>query len=119
VWASYLTLDGPEDWGLVLRFTAEGYDPVEALASIRCPFLAIFGALDVLLPAHMSAELCSQALRAAGNPDATIVIFPQANHRLRLPGSLEFATGYLDLLADWAAHRAAIPVEPGMSRAWG
>lgn len=106
-WASYLTFDGPDDWGLMLRFTAEAYDPVEALTSIRCPFLAIFGALDVLLPAHKSAELCSQALRAAGNPDATLAIFPRANHRMLLPGTLEFVTGYLDLLADWTAHRVA------------
>jgi hypothetical protein len=53
--------------------------------------------------------MCSHALHVAGNPDATIVIFPQANHRILLPGTHEFATGYLDLLADWAAHRVAKP----------
>ena len=106
-WASYLTLDDAEDWGLVLRFFAERYIPVKALSRIRCPFLSIFGGLDVLLPAHKSAEIVSHALHAAGNPDVTIAIFPRANHRMLVPGTTEFVAGYLDLLADWAAQRCS------------
>jgi dipeptidyl aminopeptidase/acylaminoacyl peptidase len=104
-WFGYHTIDDAEDWGLMCRFTAERYAPAEALARIRCPFLAIFGELDPLLPAHKSAVICGQALREAGNPDATIVIFPQGNHRIVLRDSGEFVPGYLDLLADWAVRR--------------
>ncbi len=104
-WSSYLTLDDAQDWGLMCRFMAERYDPAEALARVRCPFLAIFGELDPLLPAHSSAVICGQALREAGNPDVTIVIFPQANHRILLSDTGQFVPGYLDLLTAWAAHR--------------
>jgi pimeloyl-ACP methyl ester carboxylesterase len=106
-WASYLTFDEADDWGLALRFFAEAYTPVEALSRIRCPLLSVFGALDVLLPAHESAEIVSHALHAAGNPDVTIAIFPRGNHRMLVPGTKEFVAGYLDLLADWAARRVA------------
>jgi pimeloyl-ACP methyl ester carboxylesterase len=104
-WSGYLSLEEPEDWDLVCRFVAEEYLPPEALRQIRCPFLAIFGELDVLLPAHQSAVECGQALREAGNLDATIVTFPHGNHRLLRPEGGEFVPGYLDLLADWTASR--------------
>jgi pimeloyl-ACP methyl ester carboxylesterase len=104
-WSGDHTLGEAEDWDLMCRFMAERYEPTEALTRVRCPFLAIFGELDSLLPAHKSAVICGQALREAGNRDVTIVIFPQANHRILLPESEEFAPGYLDLLADWTARR--------------
>jgi pimeloyl-ACP methyl ester carboxylesterase len=106
-WYGYLTFDDAEDWGLICRFIQERYEPSEALARVRCPFLALFGGLDPLLPALESAAIYGKALRAAGNRDATIVVFPQANHRIFDPETGAFATGYLDLLADWAATRVA------------
>ena len=48
------------------------------------PLLAIFGELDPLLPALESVATYRKALRAAGNRDATIVVFPQGNHRIRV-----------------------------------
>ncbi len=106
-WYGYLTTDDVEDWGLICRFIAERYEPSEALAQVRCPFLALFGELDPLLPALESAAIYGKALREAGNRDATIVIFPQGNHRILDPATGAFATGYLDLLADWTATRVA------------
>jgi pimeloyl-ACP methyl ester carboxylesterase len=106
-WSGYHILADAADWGLMCRFAVERYEPAEALAQIRCPFLAVFGERDPLLPAHESAVICGKALREAGNPDATIVIFPQGNHRILLAESGEFVPGYLDLLADWAAQRVA------------
>src|SRR5712691_11776168 len=105
-WSGYHKLDDAEDWGMMCRFTVERYEPAEALAQIRCPFLAIYGELDPLLPAHKSAVICGQALRNAGNLDATIVIFPHGNHRILLAKSGEFVPGYLDLLAYWASRPA-------------
>ncbi len=104
-WYDYLTIDDEEDWGLMCRFVSERYEPAEALARARCPFLAIFGALDVLVPVWESAAIYGRALREAGNRDATIVIFPQGNHRILVAETGEFASGYLDLLADWVARR--------------
>src|SRR5262249_3630022 len=106
-WADYFTIEDAEDWGLMCRFAAERYEPAEALAQVRCPVLAVFGALDLLLPAWESAQIYDTALREAGNTDATIVVFPQGNHRIRVDGGAAFAPGYLDLLADWACHRVS------------
>ncbi len=104
-WYGYLTFDDAADWAGTRRFVAERYDPEATLREVRCPLLAIFGARDVLVPAWESAMIYDRALRAAGNQDATLVIFPQGNHRIRDEESGEFCTGYLDLLGDWAASR--------------
>jgi uncharacterized protein len=106
-WYGYLTIDGPEDWGLMRRFAAERHEPAKALARVRCPFLAVYGELDPLLPAWESAATCGRALREAGNRDATIVVFPRGNHRILLAETGDFCPGYLDLLADWAARRVS------------
>jgi pimeloyl-ACP methyl ester carboxylesterase len=107
-WADYFTIEDADDWGLMVRFAAERYEPAEALTRIRCPFLAIYGEGDPLLPAWESATICGKALRQAGNSDATIVVFPHGNHRIRITETGEFVPGYLDLLADWAARRVAV-----------
>jgi len=107
-WYGYLAVDDAEDWGGISRFVTERYEPAEALAQAHCPFLALFGALDVLVPAWESAMIYAQALREAGNRDATIVVFPQGNHRILVAETGAFATGYLDLLADWTAKRVAM-----------
>lgn len=104
-WYGYLTIDGAEDWGMICRFVGERYDPAAAITRIRCPILAIFGARDVLVPAWESARMYDQALREAGNRDATIAVFPQGNHRIRIEETGEFCPGYLGLLADWIACR--------------
>ncbi|HET9017688.1 MAG TPA: alpha/beta fold hydrolase [Thermomicrobiaceae bacterium] len=104
----YEDLVDTADWSLACRFVREQYDPAETLELVRCPFLAIFGALDTLVPAWESAMIYDRALRTAGNRDATIVVFPLGNHRILMEGTGEFAGGYLDLLADWAARRVTI-----------
>ena len=106
-WYGYLELEDADDWGHERRFIQEAYEPLEALARVRCPFLAVFGALDVLVPVWESARLCSQAIRDAENPDATVVVFPRGNHRIQLEGTGRFVPGYLDLLGDWVLHRVA------------
>ena len=104
-WYGYLDIEDAEGWELMCRFVTEPYEPAEALARARCPFLAIFGALDVLVPAWESAMIYGRALKEAGNQDATIVVFPQGNHRILVAETGAFCTGYLDLLADWAERR--------------
>ena len=106
-WYGYLTLDDAADWAGTRRFVAEGYDPEAALRQIRCPLLALFGARDVLVPAWESAAIYDRTLRAAGNRDVTLAIFPQGNHRIRIEETGDFCPGYLDLLGDWAARRVA------------
>lgn len=101
-WYGYLDLECEEDWELERRFSEEAYDPVEALSRVRCPYLAVYGALDPLIPVWESARLCGEALSAAGNPDATVVVFPRGNHRIIVEETGQFAPGYLDLISEWA-----------------
>lgn len=101
-------LDTPAMWGLTRRILQEAYDPPETLARITCPLLAVFGSLDPLLPSLESAAIYSRALVEAGNHDATVVVFPGANHRMLVEATGEFSGGYLDLLGDWVARRAGV-----------
>jgi pimeloyl-ACP methyl ester carboxylesterase len=102
---AYFSIQDEADWRGLCRFVTEEYDPAATLARIHCPLLAIFGAQDVLVPAWESAQIYSASVRAAGNPDATIVVFPQGNHRIQLAQDGPFVAGYLDLLGDWVARR--------------
>jgi pimeloyl-ACP methyl ester carboxylesterase len=101
-WYGYLTLDDEADWRLVTRFVTEGYQPLEALKQIRCPYLAVYGGRDVLLPAWRSAEETGAALQQAGNQDSAVVVFPEGDHRVQQQGGT-FVPGYLELLAGWAS----------------
>ena len=105
-WYGYATVDDEADWRSGCRFVTEGYEPIEALTRIRGPFLAVYGGRDVLGPAWQSARDTGDALAEAGNRDATVVVFPDGDHRIGSTGG-GFVPGYLDLLADWIAVRAA------------
>jgi pimeloyl-ACP methyl ester carboxylesterase len=105
-WYGYLAIEDADDWGLMCLFGGEEYEPVTALRQIHSPVLAVYGALDPLVPAWQSAGITSAALHEAGNPDVTLAIFPNGNHRILVKKDGEFVTGYLDLLGDWAARRA-------------
>ena len=94
------------DWHLFSKLVTEPHDPVADLANATCPFLAIFGALDGLLPAWKGAEDLGSALAAAGNTDATVTVFPNGNHRIQDQTTRELVTGYLETLGGWTAHRA-------------
>jgi pimeloyl-ACP methyl ester carboxylesterase len=106
-WLRFYPVDEPGLWGLISRLIAEQYEPAATLARVHCPFLAVFGELDTVLPALKSAAITVQALREAGNPDATIVLYPQGNHRITVAEIGEMVPGYPDLLADWTARRVA------------
>ncbi len=104
-WYGYMTVTDAEDWQGVLSFVREGYEPLLALEGIRTPFMAIYGGRDVLLPAWRSAQESGDALGRAGNPDATVVVFPGGDHRIQDATRGGFVDGYLDLLVDWVVHR--------------
>ena len=88
-------------------------DPAPAWRAVKVPVLAIYGAADELVPAGRSAAMIEAALRAGGNRDATVRIFPAANHMLRtLPlvagGAWDWpraAPGYLELTTRWMKER--------------
>ncbi len=110
-WYRYHEIGDEADWGLACRLIGDEFDPLEALRRIGCPFLAVYGGADLLVPAWRCAEESGRALVEAGNPDATVVVLPGADHRLQVPSTGQLVAGYLDLLADWAGHRAAVTTE--------
>lgn len=105
-WYGYLSVDDEAEWAEARLWITEPYDPAEALRRIRCPFLAVYGALDPLLPPWRSAQETAAALLEAGAEDATVVVMPTGNHRMQVGDTEAFVPGYLDLLGDWAARRA-------------
>lgn len=107
-WYGYLTVDDESEWKFLRKVVTERYDPVEALCRIHSPYLAVYGGLDLLVPAWESARVSGDALVVAGNEDATIVIFPRGNHRIQEPDTGRLASGYLDLVTGWAARRVGI-----------
>lgn len=107
-WYGYFPLEDPADWRLVSRLIQEAFEPLEALGKVGCPFLAIFGAHDRLVPAWESAELTSRALGRAGNDDSCVIVFPTGDHRIQEEATDEFVTGYLDLLGGWAARHVGL-----------
>ena len=105
-WFRYHAIGSEADWELARLLVGDPYQPLDSLRRIGCPFLAIFGGADVLVPAWRCAEETGRALADAGNPDATVVVLPGADHRLQLPSTERLVPGYLDLLADWVGRRA-------------
>jgi pimeloyl-ACP methyl ester carboxylesterase len=99
------------------------FDPGPVWEKVRCPVLAIYGEKDTSLPAEKSLPIIRRGLEVAGNRDATIRVFPGADHGLRnsvtggpkeareppkatAPGAgRDFAPGYLDLMTDWLTER--------------
>lgn len=103
---SFPTIDDAGEWRQVQALVSEPHDPLSDLEHIKCPFLAVYGGLDDLLPAWRGAEESGRALALAGNPDASIVVFPVGSHRIQDPNTEEFVDGYLELLGGWIANRA-------------
>ena len=105
-WHRYVSGAGEDDWGLMRSFVTEGYDPLDAVREIAVPYLAVYGARDVLVPAWESAREVGLALERAPTTDSTVVVFPTGDHRIHDVDMDGFAHGYLELLRDWLRVRA-------------
>lgn len=86
------------------------YDPAPALARLNVPVLAIYGSLDVQVPAIEDSLVAIDALK--DNPRATVVVLPGKNHLLQTAktgGPNEYndieetmSPTALSLIVDWA-----------------
>ena len=67
-------------------------NPQEYLSKITIPLLALHGAKDIQVRAKENLEGIEQTLKKAGNPNYTIVNFPDLNHLFQtcVSGSMEF-----------------------------
>jgi dienelactone hydrolase len=94
-----------------------GIDPLAYARRVRCPALILHGGADLHVPPR-SAERLATAMRAAGNRDVTVRIFPGLSHSF-LPDPVGLNSGWASLpgfltspevtrtLADWAVARLA------------
>jgi uncharacterized protein len=118
-WASIVALPSKEEfehygllWG---QFRA--YDPIPHLQQVPCPVLALFGGKDTVVPPEKNAPLLEQALKAGGNRDYTIKVFPDGEHvllattsgaRRDVPLWSEFVPGYFETMLDWLRSRVDV-----------
>jgi len=56
------------------------YDPSPALESLDIPVLAVFGGLDLQVPAETNARGMERAFKASGHKNYRIETLPDANH---------------------------------------
>jgi uncharacterized protein len=117
-WYPLLAGTSPQTIGF-LALIAD-YDPVPALAKLECPLLAIFGADDLLVPVEDSIRAITTTLTRSGHRDHQIVVFPRADHSIRVytghepprvqdghyePG--QAAPGYPELVVTWLQRHLA------------
>jgi hypothetical protein len=90
------------------------YDPIPALANVKCPVLALHGERDRNVVPADNLPLMQAALQRAGNPDVVLTIIPQADHGLRRTeldhaAPLHRATGYApetwNAVVEWLTQR--------------
>ena len=91
------------------------HDPAPVLEKVTVPVLALFGGLDLQVPAEENRDAVVKALERGGNKDVTVKVFPDANHlflQAKTGGVEEYATlptdfvpGFLDAIADWLLAR--------------
>lgn len=87
------------------------YDPALVLEKTTTPVLALFGGLDLQVPADPNAEMMKAALERAGNMDVTVITYPEANHLFQKavtgnPSEYaalkpQFVDGFLEDIAKW------------------
>ena len=93
------------------------HDPVEDWRRVTSPVLALFGGLDLQVPAAENRAPMEAALAEAGNEDVIVIVFDDANHLFQraMTGSPEeyplldmtFLPGFLEAISDWIVERFA------------
>ena len=88
-------------WDHVLSF-----DPLPALADVKCPVLALYGELDTSTDARKAAGNMRSVLSAAGHRDFTVKVIPNASHSLmEQPSGNRMAPGVFETLSTWLHDR--------------
>lgn len=98
-----------------LRWQMLDFDPLLYWARVRAPVLIALGANDRNVNSAESVSKIGEALRAGGNGDYALHVFPRTTHdMMMLPdpaGELHFPApppGYPDTLVSWAASKVGI-----------
>lgn len=95
------------------------YDPAQAHERVKCPVLALYGALDLQVSPEQNVSPLREALKRGGNGDVTIRVLPGGNHLFQQAktgspseySSLEkaFMPGFLETLSEWILARVSTP----------
>ena len=95
------------------------FDPQPSLRTLTVPTLALFGGLDVQVPAEQNELPMREALAAAGNPDATVITIPGVNHLMQpaVTGSVDeygaiettIEPAVLEMITQWLTERFPSP----------
>ena len=72
-------------WAFARRIA--DYRPADYWRQVKVPVLLLFGARDERVPPKESSAAIIAAMRAAGNADVTLRVFPEADHTFSLPTS--------------------------------
>lgn len=107
-WYPYYAIPDSDMWEYFRRNANLHYNPLEWLEQVKCPVLAIFGELDLLLPVEASAAVFQQSLAKAGNKDVTIKVLADAGHLITHPSTGKLAPGFLELITNWLKQRVQI-----------
>ncbi len=91
------------------------FDPQPYLRTLTVPTLAIYGKLDLQVPAVQSSGVMAGTLTRAGNEDVTVVSFDDANHLMQPSVAGEFPEygqiettvkpEVLELIVSWLSER--------------
>jgi hypothetical protein len=98
------------------------YDPAPLLRQVTAPTLVLQGATDRQVPADQ-AEKFATLVRAGGNRDVVVRVFPDVNHLFVADASGDFLaydqlrsnridSGVLGVLADWLVERLDATIDP-------
>jgi dienelactone hydrolase len=99
------------------------FEPLPAWEKVTVPVLAIWGGSDIEVPAARSRDLIEAALARGGNRDHTLVLYPAADHALRVVRGTgapwdfpRTAPGARQLMAEWLREHvhAAGRARPGV-----
>ena len=83
------------------------YDPAPDIAKVKGPVLVMFGDQDQEAPPEQSVKRWREGLKASGNQDSTIMVFPGAGHGIRMGRHSAngkrppFADGYREAMLGW------------------
>lgn len=102
----YALLAGTSPASIAFLTGIADHDPQPALAVLRCPLLAIFGADDVQVPVEASVRALDRILGGTRHRDHTIMVFPGADHGIRVGGAR--APGFDELVVTWLRHRLSV-----------
>jgi len=93
------------------------HDPRFTLHKVRCPVLVLYGAKDLQVPPKENAPAVAGSLKAGGNQQVTLKVFPDLNHLFQhcqtgLPAEYArieetLAPAVLKTIGDWILQQTA------------